>query len=433
MVLPQVGFTGSADSTGSAGQANATCSEHDSSGLMTCARLQAVLGQAGWLNENTENVCDVHSPAALQAVQTAAACALRGGGGYVCMLFPSGLQIQNNPEELARFSGVSLVLTVRLLYITVVGNLFMVGTRCLEVATRAPHPATGAVLLRNTCVLRGLEAPRFASMLEIGGRCVWYCTADRVRRPWNSDPPTNASLSQQSCWKVPADFVAVEFVMRVELDQTSVVPRLLQPEVSQWLDAVSLTAEAHLQQAAGAAGLQNFSTILSVPGTAYHTQDLSSLMLGVIRTRQAPYDAVALDSPWWGPGDGPSAAGARRRMGTTDLVVQGLHVGPAGLISDAALEVLAEEAVAVGVDQRIAEAPPGVKAAWVQQIVELYRPEQDPDERPEAAPDVIFSSFDITVMILTGAILLSCCACSVLCERVQRRTTREKAWELPEI
>lgn len=106
--------------------------------------------------------------------------------------------------------------------------------------------------------------------------------------------------------------------MVVELGQTSMVPCLLQPEVLQWLDMVSLLAEAHIQAAAlaqlpgptpgpvpgpapgpalgQAPGPADVISVLTVQGSVYHA-DVSSIVLGIIHARNTPYDEDTLDSP----------------------------------------------------------------------------------------------------------------------------------------
>lgn len=404
---------------------NTTCEHGGTSVLMKCSDFKQLLENSAWRNEperRMHDICDIRSREAAQAVQNSLACAL--ASGFLCVQFPYGLQIQNNRTALQLFAGPTHELPIRLLHVTYVANMFMVHTQCLRVLTRAPQLATAAVSLRSGCVERGLQAPSFSSMRESGGVCVWYCITERVRWPWNSDPPAKANSTARApnatstpghvCRPVPENFVAVDFVLHLELSLSSVVPRLLQPQVLQWLDAVSDLAEHHMQQRAG---LPGFITVLSVPGSVYHTHELTGIAPAVIRAREAEYDSIALHTEWRGRRFGRRAgrraghragrragrAAARRRMGSTVLAVQGLHIFPAMLLSDAAYLVFTEEAVHTATAQ--AREQPGVLEASLSMSTVLHRRKLPPDPPAE----VIFSGTDVKALVV--CVLLVLCAC----------------------
>lgn len=113
------------------------------------------------------------------------------------------------------------------------------------------------------------------------------------------------------------DFMAVEFVLKMELCLTSVIPQLLQPEVLQWLAMVSNAIEHHRTHHSSVAG---FTTVLLVPGSVYHTQDLSSVVPQVIqvRARQLNYESLAMNTEWQ----------SRSNLCSTDIKVQGLNIMP---------------------------------------------------------------------------------------------------------
>lgn len=389
---------------------NTTCEHGGTSVLMKCADFQQSLELSEWANENERgihDICDIRSRESAQAMQNRLACAL--ASGFLCVQFPYGLQIQNNKTALEIFAGPTHELSIRLLHVTYVANMFMVHTQCLRVLTRTPQLATSAVSLRNGCVERGLQAPRFSSMRESGGVCVWYCVTERVRWPWNSDPPAkanstasntnNTAESAHVCRPIPENFVAVDFVLELELSLTSVIPRLLQPQVLQWLDTVADLAEHRMQQRAG---LPGFITVLSVPGSVYHTHELTGIAPAVIRAREAEYDSIALHTEWRGRRAGRSGSG-RRRMGSTVVAVQGLHVLPAMLLSDAAFLIFTEEAVQHATAQ--AREQPGVLEASLSMSTVLHRRKLPPDPPAE----VIFSGTDVKALVV--CVLLVLCAC----------------------
>lgn len=387
------------------GAFNASCP--GSSVLMKCAELQRTAGDDAWRNDAAaamrDAICALQSRDAAQAVQERVVCAL---GGFVCMLFPSGLRIQNNATALERHGGPAHVVALRLLHVTFVANMYMVHTQCLRVRTKAPRLAGSAVSVSNVCVRRGLQAPAFASMREAGGTCVWYCVVDRLRAPWNSDPPANASASGHRCRPVPENFVAVDFVLQLELSLSSVVPRLLQPEVLRWLNAVSNLTEQHMQQRTG---MRGFATVLSVPGSVYHTHDLQTLAPAVIRARRAEYDSIALRTEWRGHA-------LRRRLGSTDVAVQGVHIMPAMLLSDAAWLLFAEQATR----QAAARAPAleGVLQLSLRTSTVLHRP-----KLADAPPEVIFSESDVEILFAALLLVLLYCVLVACCD-VARRAHR---------
>jgi hypothetical protein len=393
---------------------NTSCAPH-SSVVTDCAGLATHLGPP-WHNDQLGDACDIRTSAARVATQRDAACL---EGGFVCATFPSGLRIHNNASALLRFAD-SQRLLVRLVHLAHSAGVYLVHTHCLLLDARPPLPATGAVALRNTCVLRGLRAPRYASMREAGGHCVWYCTTGRLRRPWNSDPPASAGLTglaaaagntpnysahalndtARVCVLVPEDFVAVEFFVTVELVQSSVDPRLLQPALLYWLDAVSRLTEQHMQTRSGIAG---FMTVLSAPGSVYHTHDLHALVPDIVRARRVVYESIVLDSAWRVGRAGQDAArragqdAARRAgsAGTADLTVQGLHVMPASSLGDAAAVLFSEQALVAGLAQ--AGKLPGVQEAWLQTSTRLHRRRHASADAP---PEVLFSSSDASALAL---------------------------------
>ena len=402
---------------------NSSCAPHTSA-VTDCAGLAAHLGPP-WHNEHLGDACDIRTPAARLATQRDAACMQ---WGFVCATFPSGLRIRNNASALHHFAG-SQRLHVRLVHLTYTAGVYLVHTHCLLLDARPPLPATGTVALRNTCVLRGLQAPRYASMREAGGRCVWYCTPDRLRQPWNSDPPTRDSLAgppadapntsahaaARVCLSIPEDFIAVEFFVTVELQQSNVDPRLLQPVLLHWLDTVSRLSEQHMQTRSGITGIM---TVLSVPGSVYHTHDLHAVVPEILQARRADYKSIELDSGWRVGRVGPASSAARRAGGTADIAVQGLHVMPASALlrrtaggsfstlGDAAAVLFTEQAVAASLAQ--VENLPGVQEAWMQASTRLHRRNESGHAPAGAAPtEVFFSSYDASSLAL---VLVICAA-----------------------
>jgi hypothetical protein len=191
---------------------------------------------------------------------------------------------------------------------------------------------------------------------------------------------------------VPEDFVAVEFFVTVELVQSSVDPRLLQPALLYWLDAVSRLTEQHMQTRSGIAG---FMTVLSAPGSVYHTHDLHALVPDIVRARRVVYESIVLDSAWRVGRAGQDAARRAGSAGTADLTVQGLHVMPASSLGDAAAVLFSEQALVAGLAQ--AGKLPGVQEAWLQTSTRLHRRRHASADAP---PEVLFSSSDASALAL---------------------------------
>jgi len=384
---------------------NTSCTAHSTT-VADCDGLVTLLGRP-WHNELMGDACDIRTPDARDAKQHEAACL---DGGFVCATFPSGLRIQNNASALQQYSG-SHRLLVRLVHIKHTAGVYLAHIHCLLLDVRQPQPATGAVALTNTCVQRGLQAPRYASMRETGGRCVWYCTIDRLRQPWNSDPPPSSEMSvyndsahthvdsKRVCVLVPEDFVAVEFFATLELVQSNVDPRLLQPALLHWLDAVSRLSEQYMQARSGLVG---FHTVLSVPGSAYHTHDLHAVVPDIVRARQTEYESIVLDSAWRAGRVGPVTAASRRSTGTVDLSVQGLHVMPPSTLGDAAAVLFSEQALVAALTQ--VEKLPGVQEAWLQTSTRLHLQRRSAVGPPT---EVFFSTNDASMFALILAVTMA--------------------------
>lgn len=305
-----------------------------------CRDLTEVLQNEGWLNENLNKQLhvraadgnDVQSSQCLGQEQ-ALACALQSG--LLCVLYPGGLQLAHNEDELRRF-GTSIIddrlqLRVRLLYLTHMSeiSMYIVHAVCQTLQVSRPKASTAAISIQNECVRRGFRSPTYSSMrlvrYPLGTEiCIWECRPDYVRWPWNSDPlqdstPSGLPLSDSDaqltpeCKPIPEKFIAVEFSLRSEVRAAIVIPELLTPEFMQTLNALALSFQKEFTIANP--DIKDALVLLSVAGSIYHTQDLPSIILDSLKSRgYQTSSSIVLGAP------------QRRAQYVTDVEIKGIVI-----------------------------------------------------------------------------------------------------------
>ena len=342
-----------------------------------CSVLQALLGEAGWENQNAEAgaVCSALASGAeawaglQRAVQDVCAWA-----PCAHALQPLGLEVLGSGEaQLAIFDrdpGNVTQLLARVIAVTVLGRepelVLAVSAHAFEVMLQRPGLEAVTVGLEHECARRGLQAPPLSTMdlfLNDNGAlvCNWNCRPDHVRAQWNLEPlPANLTgldAAGRLCWPFPPDFIAVLFSVHIgtalRAPHASLLPGAFYDDVNGLADMIrSDTFPAGM-------------VLLNIPRSSFDNVKFPVLLADAARSLGGVYEVLELEKPLETTARRLLALGSEQ--GT--LVAEGVAINPYTTLSPAAYVKQTREAVQA-VRNRL---PPRIVDVGSVTVQELHR------------------------------------------------------------
>lgn len=223
---------------------------------LDCAALASSFNDARWYNafassqaRNSSQFCDslrsratVFQNSANRVLDAADAAGADAAQGVplVRLRAPLVLVIYNEEQFVrawtAEVRADVVAVTVRITQVAPLQSVFVVHRSILTVHLTRPAQSILTLSVQNPCTALGLSAPAFASVASVSvrgrQRCMWNCRSDRIRKPYNSAPPTreemNASSPQHAalplpyaCLPLPPTWSATLFELTLE---SNVIP-----------------------------------------------------------------------------------------------------------------------------------------------------------------------------------------------------------------
>lgn len=190
---------------------------------LDCAALASSLNDTGWYNayiasqvHNSSHLCDLlRSRAAVFQNSANHVLDATEGVPLVRLRAPLVLAIFNDENFVSAWTTQvtpELVsLTMRITQVAPLQNVFVVHRSVFTVQLTRPMQSILTLSVQNPCTAVGFSAPAFASVASVSvrgrQRCMWNCRSDRIRKPYNSVPPTrdemNASSPQHAALSLP--------------------------------------------------------------------------------------------------------------------------------------------------------------------------------------------------------------------------------------
>lgn len=389
-----------------------------------CSDLIGILRNEHWLNENLDKQLDARAGDAsdLQPLQClgqeqALACALESG--VLCVLYPGGLRLSNNEDELRRFgvnnTDESLQLRVRLTYVTYMSEIemYIVHSVCQTLRVSRPQTPVAALSFQNECVRRGLKAPTYATMrliqYPLGAEiCTWECRPDYVRWPWNADPLPDSHLSVPdlpptdtqlipTCKPIPEKFISVEFAIRTEVRAAIVIPELLTPEFVRTLDSLALLLQREFIDSNP--DIRDAVVLLTVEGSVYHTRDLPSIIADSLESRGSQtISSINIGTP------------QRRKQYTTDVEVKGLAIISSVYLSPKAVFFTTSMAVQDAIRKFTPPAETAIMNLKLKEITSLSEVDVKKAEGP-TSPPFMSDSRSSFILVSLVVVALTLCIC----------------------
>ena len=361
-------------------QTDAACVALSQGALVgNCSVLEALLGEAGWENDNVASGA-LADPCSTLAT-TGDYADLQRSVQDVCVepscahvLQPLGLEVLGSGEaQLVRFDrdpGNATELLARVIAVTVLGRepelTLAVSAHTFAVVLERPGLQAVTVGLEHECARRGLRAPPLSTMdlfLNDNGAlvCNWNCRPDHVRAQWNLEPlPTNLSgvdPQEHLCWPLPPDFVAVLFSVHIgttlRAPHASLLPKAFYDDVNELADII--------QTDTFPAGM----VLLNIPRSSFDSVKFPALLADAAKSMGGVYEVLALESPL--------EVAARRLLSLGSeqgtLVAEGVAINPRTTLSPAAYVKETREAVQA-VRNRL---PPSIVDVGSVSVQELHR------------------------------------------------------------
>lgn len=252
------------------------------------------------------------------------------------ILQPFSVEIKNNPSVLAPFAGgeqwlqewtendlASLRLTLRITHIFAREKTFAVFFSMLIIEMPKPRQQLITTAVQSKCRQLGYSAPQYAHLflryLHGETQCVWECLVDTLRQPFNAPPPVLGETSNQTCARVPAEFMAVVFGFTLETEVYFGSALDLSEEFFEALDNMA----AAMRSAVVAKTQSTVLTALQIPGSMQSVGSFRDRLESMQAYRGALYSWLYSTNQNFA-----HAATMRRLLGShvSDLHVQGLVV-----------------------------------------------------------------------------------------------------------
>lgn len=413
IVIPQLAVV--------SGDAQPSTCGSSSTHALDCAGMRHFFTDPHWINENVviDNVSgcpvglstSVTSATDVYQTQLKMACSLRSG--FLCVLFPSGLQITRNDTQLSRFNQINSTDTVhiriRMLHLTFVSNIkrYEIHSICSTVHVVKPVTLDAVVSIQNECASRGLRAPEFSSMRltrHMSGleTCVWDCRPDYVRWPWNSDPllKTQVESNYKKCRPISRSFVSVQFTLQVEMHVSVVVPALLSTTVLDYLNVLAAQIEQAFLNTHS--NIADVIVLLGVQESRYQTQEFDDIITKCVafHKTQEYHHVIEVSQTTQ-----PQTGNMRRISHTTDIQVQGILITHSVDMSPAGVNSNVRAAIQSVVSNVHAPANTTIMRVQLTRMLKLDRVIVPGPSGPRGK-EVIVSAIDKTVIFIVLACLI---------------------------